>query len=338
MTRTIIRVDGPEAVGEARRKAVSLATELGMDEATAARAAIVVTECASNVWKHAGGGEILLSPMESEGPAGVEIVALDKGPGMNDVARCFQDGYSTAGSAGTGLGAVQRLSSQYDIHTERGKGTALVARVWKGNRVIPSTPSQHVEVGAVAVPLRGEIVCGDGYAVHQEADFASIIVVDGLGHGPAAAACADAAKAAFLEAAREEPAGILDALNGALRALRGAAAVAARFDPRRREIRYCGIGNIAGLVYSKKDSRHMVSQPGIVGHNNRNVREFTYDWPVGSIVLLYSDGITTHWSLGDYDELLLHDPALMAAVLYRDLARGRDDATMLVARDRFSDE
>jgi anti-sigma regulatory factor (Ser/Thr protein kinase) len=336
MTRTVIRVDGPEAVGEARRRAAGLAAELGMDEATAARAAIVVTECASNVWRHAGGGEILLAPLEAEGPAGVEVLALDKGPGMNEVARCFQDGYSTAGSAGTGLGAVARLSSQYDIHSVRDRGTALLARVWKGSRGISKAPPRHLEIGAVAVPVRGEVVCGDGYAVHQEADFSSVMVVDGLGHGPEAAACADAAKEAFLETAREHPAEIFDALHAALRALRGAAAVVARFDPHRRVIRYYGIGNIAGLVYSKKDSKHMVSQPGIVGHNSRNVREFTYDWPVGSMVLLYSDGISTHWSLADYDELLVRDPALVAAVLYRDLARGRDDATVLAARDAVS--
>lgn len=336
MTRISIRVDGPEAVGEARRRTVALALEQAMDEATASRAAIVVTECASNVWKHAGGGEMLLSPLDSSGHAGVEILALDKGPGIHDIARCFQDGYSTAGSAGTGLGAVHRLSSHYDIHSVPGKGTALLARVWKGDRELPRAPKAHLEVGAVVVPVRGEVVSGDGYAVHQEADFSTIMVVDGLGHGPDAAACADAAKEAFLEIAGAEPAEIFDALHSSLRPLRGAAAVVVRFEPDRRVIRYYGIGNIAGLVYGNGDSKHMVSQPGIVGHNSRNVREFTYDWPVGSMVLLYSDGITTHWSLADYDELLVHDPALVAAVLYRDLARGRDDATMVVARGTVS--
>ena len=336
MTRISIRVDGPEAVGEVRRRSVALAAEQGLDEATVARAAIVATECASNLWKHAAGGEVLLSPLETGAQPGIEIIALDKGPGMADIERCFQDGYSTAGSAGTGLGAIRRLSSYHDVFSVPGRGTSLLARIWKGNRDLPRLPLANLEVGAVAVPVRGEVVCGDGYAVHQEADFSSIMVVDGLGHGPDAAACAAAAKDAFLETAREDPSEIFAALHASLRALRGAAAVVARFEPRQRVIRYYGIGNIAGLVYVNRDSKHMVSQPGIVGHNSRNVREFTYDWPVGSFVLLYSDGISTHWSLADYDQLLVHDPALLAAVLYRDLARGRDDATMLAARDRVS--
>src|SRR5690349_8921442 len=128
MTSISIRVDGPESVGEARRKAAGVAAELGVDEATAARVGIVTTECASNVWKHASGGEIVISPVHAD-PAGVEILALDKGPGLADQELCFQDGYSTAGSAGTGLGAIRRLSTQHEVYSVRGKGTALLARV-----------------------------------------------------------------------------------------------------------------------------------------------------------------------------------------------------------------
>jgi len=222
MTRISIRVDGPEAVGEVRRRSVALAAEQGLDEATVARAAIVATECASNLWKHAAGGEVLLSPLETGAQPGIEIIALDKGPGMADIERCFQDGYSTAGSAGTGLGAIRRLSSYHDVFSVPGRGTSLLARIWKGNRDLPRLPLANLEVGAVAVPVRGEVVCGDGYAVHQEADFSSIMVVDGLGHGPDAAACAAAAKDAFLETAREDPSEIFAALHASLRALRGA--------------------------------------------------------------------------------------------------------------------
>jgi len=333
MTSISIRVDGPESVGEARRKAAGVAAELGVDEATAARVGIVTTECASNVWKHASGGEIVISPVPAD-PAGVEILALDKGPGLANPELCFQDGYSTAGSAGTGLGAIRRLSTQHEVYSVRGKGTALLARVRGRDRGIPSNGREHLEIGAVSVPMRGESVCGDGYAVHQQGGFASILAVDGLGHGPDAARCADAATEAFREMAGEQPVDIVQGLHGALRPLRGAAAAVARFDFLRRQIQYCGIGNITGVVYANGQAKHMVSQPGIVGHDNRNVREFTYDWPENSLVLLYSDGIITHWSLGDYTELLRHDPALLAGVLYRDLSRGRDDVTVLAARDR----
>ena len=63
---------------------------------------------------------------------GVEILALDKGPGIRDLERSLRDGYSTAGGAGTGLGAISRLSSEFDVYSPPGKGTALLARIWPG--------------------------------------------------------------------------------------------------------------------------------------------------------------------------------------------------------------
>jgi anti-sigma regulatory factor (Ser/Thr protein kinase) len=310
-----------------------MADRAGFDEATKGRVAIVVTECANNLWKHAGGGEILLSGHRTEATAEIEILALDKGPGMRDVGLCFRDGYSTAGSQGTGLGAIQRLSSACDVHTRVGKGTALVARV-RYPAHNGSKPATRFDTGVVSVPKAGEEECGDGWAVEQSAASAVILVVDGLGHGPAAAEAATVAKLAFAENSTGEPADILLNIHGALRSTRGAAAAVSRIDIGRREVRFAGIGNIAGVVCAAGESRQMTSVPGIVGHGVRNVREFTYPWPRNSLALLYSDGIATHWSLGSYKGLLSHDPLLIAGVLYRDWNRGRDDATVFAIRER----
>ena len=76
-----------------------MAKSLGFGEEDVGRVTIVVTECANNLWKHGAGGEMLVTEVELEGQPCVEAIALDRGPGMYDVARCFQDGYSTAGSA-----------------------------------------------------------------------------------------------------------------------------------------------------------------------------------------------------------------------------------------------
>jgi hypothetical protein len=121
-------------------------------------------------------------------------------------------------------------------------------------------------------------------------------------------------------------------VHGALRSTRGAAVAIGRFDWRRGEARYCAVGNIAGMVWKNGASRHLVSHPGIVGHNIRSVREQTYQLDENVLVLLYSDGITTHWSLESHLGLQRRDPALIAGVIYRDYSRGRDDATVVVAR------
>jgi hypothetical protein len=114
----------------------------------------------------------------------------------------------------------------------------------------------------------------------------------------------------------------------------------ARLDPRRREIHYCGVGNIAGAVVKPGEGRSqsMVSHNGTVGHTVRKVQEFVYPWEQGSLVVMNSDGLASHWQLGRYPGLTARHPSLMAGVLYRDSARGRDDLTVLVVRERSEDD
>jgi anti-sigma regulatory factor (Ser/Thr protein kinase) len=330
MTSIAVRVDGADQAGEARRKAAALSASLSLDETTAGRLAIVVIEAANNLWKHAKGGEIVLTPMDPHG-SGVEVLALDRGPGMEDVERCYVDGYSTAGSSGTGLGAIRRLANEYDVYTVPGKGTALLACVRPPRA---PRPAGSTELGGLSVPIRGESVCGDDFAFHDREGAAEILVVDGLGHGPIASDCATAAVEAFRETRVDSPSEALRELHGALRATRGAAVVVSRIDWDRGEAQYSGIGNIAGFLWSEGKARHMVSHPGIVGHDIRNVRELTLPLDKNVLVLLHSDGIATHWSLGAYPGLTLRHPSLIAGVIYRDHCRGRDDATVVVARWR----
>ncbi len=332
MNSISVPIEGLDQVSAARRAAVAMARQLDFDETESGRLAVVVSESASNVLKHATRGEILLRPTDAQDNPGVEVLALDKGPGMSNVAMCLRDGYSTAGSAGTGLGAIERLSSQCDIYTAEGKGTALLAKVWKNHRNGATRPA--METGAVCVPKAGEEVCGDDWGIHQSADFTNLLVVDGLGHGHSARECAALAVQAFYEAPAEEPVAILENVHTALRASRGAAMAVARLDNRERIVRFAGIGNIAGAIHTQQGSRQMISVPGIGGHDVRRMREFTYPWPEGAVVLLYSDGLTSHWSLDAYAGLLSRDPSLLAGVLYRDWSRGRDDTTVVAVRER----
>jgi hypothetical protein len=119
--------------------------------------------------------------------------------------------------------------------------------------------------------------------------------------------------------------------HGALRSTRGAALAVADLDLA-REVRYAGIGNIAGLVSTSHDTRHMVSHPGIVGHEVRKIQEFVYPWSQDSLLVMHSDGLATHWNLDQYPGLASRRPSLIAGVLYRDFTRGRDDVAVVVAR------
>jgi len=173
-------------VGEARRAAAILAASLGFDAIGCGEVALVVTEAANNQLKHARRGKIVLRPLEEDGVVGIEILALDQGAGMADVRRCQLDGFSTATSPGTGLGAMARLADFLDLYSLPQAGTALVARLW-ARAPRPALLRHNLQVAALSLPKQGQEVCGDNWAVHQDRRRTLCLVVDGLGHGPLAA-------------------------------------------------------------------------------------------------------------------------------------------------------
>jgi anti-sigma regulatory factor (Ser/Thr protein kinase) len=325
--------------GEARRIVAALAAELAFDETSAGNAALVVTEAAKNVLKHAGGGQVILRVLESGASAGIEMLALDKGPGIADLGRCFQDGYSTAGTAGTGLGAIARLSSVYEIYSRPGQGTVLMARVWKrGKAGEAPIPPLRFNVGGVSVPVRGEQECGDGWIFQESTRTARLTIADGLGHGPLAAEAARAAIRTAREQLNESVPALLERIHGALRATRGAAVAVAEIDPPAQLLRFAGVGNItAAILPEAGPSRHLVSHAGTAGHEVRKISEFTAPWSSRSLLVMHSDGLQTRWSFDPYPGLLERHPSLIAGVLYRDYARGRDDVTVVVAREATSE-
>ncbi|MBI1733913.1 MAG: SpoIIE family protein phosphatase [Candidatus Rokubacteria bacterium] len=315
--------------GEARRAAVALAREGGFDETAQSCLAIVVTELATNIVKHAGEGILFLRSTKRRNTDVVEVLAIDRGPGM-DVKRALRDGYSTAGTAGTGLGAVERLSAWFDVTSAPAAGTVVLATVAGGGR--PSVRQPTLDVGVIRVPMKGEDVCGDGWAWRDGDGVTTLLVVDGLGHGPAAFDAAKAAVTAFETGRGHAPGPVLERVHAALRPTRGAAVAAASVDTRRRIVTFAGIGNIMGTVVGDGNDRQMVSHAGIAGHDARRIAEFTYPWPPGGVIVLASDGLITHWDLRKYPGLLARDPSVIAGVLYRDFNRGRDDLMIVVAR------
>jgi anti-sigma regulatory factor (Ser/Thr protein kinase)/serine/threonine protein phosphatase PrpC len=330
--QTCVPVTESSQPAAARRLAVSLAQEAGMQEPAVGNLALVVTELATNLVKHARGGELLMRRLGSEGTEGVEVLSLDKGPGMPNVALSLGDGYSTAGTSGTGLGAVLRAAGAFDMYSQPGKGTGVVARVF-AHRKVGSQFAQSV--GAVRQAKPGEAVCGDSWIIRWFADGWVCAVADGLGHGRIASDAASAIIDAVRRApARLSPVQLVEAAHQAARHTRGAALGVAVLDEPAKAVRFAGIGNIAAVVVHGADRRHLVSHNGIVGHEYRKVSEFSHRWQPQSLLLMLSDGIATQWDLGRYPGLSSRDPSLIAGVLYRDFARGRDDVTVVVVKDR----
>jgi anti-sigma regulatory factor (Ser/Thr protein kinase) len=332
-----IHIGDMSGVVEARQTAMTVCEAQGFGAERSGNVAIIITELATNLVKHAGGGECLLRPYTDGGVSGIECLALDRGPGIKDIAKCLQDGYSTAGSPGNGLGAVRRLSSTFDLYSQPGKGTAVLARI---NKESPAQElhSKHprgmppLEIGVVCLPALPNEPCGDGWDVIRLPDRTIILVVDGLGHGLEASEVPREAIPIFRKNPKGNPVEILEILHASLKSTRGGAVAVTVIDEGRGTLRYSGAGNIAGQIISGSGTRSLVSLNGTAGVEIRKFQEFSYPWEPGALLILHSDGLTSHWDMDTYPGLARKHPAIIAGVLYRDHTRGKDDVTVLTVK------
>ena len=199
------------------------------------------------------------------------------------------------------------------------------AHGWEGR------PSATPNTAAICVAKIGETVCGDTAAiVRRPAGTVEVMLADGLGHGPQAAAASGEAARLFRKQAAAGPAAILAPLHAGLRATRGAAVAVASIDPVARQVTYSGIGNIAGFICDTGGVRRMVSHSGTAGHTAGRLQDFRYPLHNRPVLVMFSDGLATSWSPESHPGLFALDPLLIAGVLYRDHARGRDDASVVV--------
>ena len=323
------------AIGEARRAATRMATDLGFGETQIGKLAIVAAEAATNLVMHAQQGRMLLQALRRDDQDWIELITVDAGPGIADVGAALRDGFSTAGTAGQGLGAISRLSELFDIYSLPGVGTAVLARV-RGTPALTKLAcgaSERLLVGAVNTPMPGENVCGDSWAVSLGPDRVVMMLVDGLGHGPQASDAAVEARMVFVENASRSVVEILELAHRALRKTRGAAMAITELDVPRRVARFAGVGNIAGTIFSAESTRGMVSYSGIVGREIRKLQEFTYPFPPGAIAMMHSDGIASRCTVNTFPGLLQRHPSLLAGMVWREYMRGTDDATLVIARE-----
>ena len=325
-------VDFPMAeasrVGEARRHAARVALECALGEVEAGRLAIIVTELANNLVRHAKRGHLLIGGRIAERE--VEVLAIDHGPGIENVEKSLGDGFSTGGTPGTGLGAVRRLATEFDLHSSVPEGSIVLARVRAADarEVVPTS----LCAAAVSLAKPGEHVCGDSWAFAFEGARAAVVVADGLGHGPDAAEASLAALEAFRAEPFEPPRAVLQRIHARLRSTRGAAVTVIQADHDLGSIRIAGAGNVVGRIVTGTEDRTLLTQHGTAGITIRTPDEITVPWPAHGLLIVCSDGIETRWKPESLRPVLGRDPAVAAALLMRDHFRGRDDATAAVLR------
>lgn len=325
----LVPVADRSSIAEARRVSVDLAAKCGLDEGDRGRVGLIATELATNLIKHAQQGMLAASVFDDKEGAGVEILALDKGPGIADLQKALVDGMSTAGTAGQGLGAIRRQSDEFAVYSRPRLGTAVLSRVRSADA--PKT-GRTVVIGAVNDACPGEMVSGDAWAHASTPQSQVLFLVDGTGHGPLAAAAAAAAIKSFAPNADKESTLAAHNIHRALAPTRGGAIALAQMGLGEKIVRYVGVGNIVGVIGDSSGVKRMVSNHGTAGHLAPRIREFSYPYEQGAVVVLHSDGLSSKWDFKDYPGLMACHPSVIAGVLFRDHRRGRDDATVVAMR------
>lgn len=326
---TTLRLADKSGVADARRRAVQMAQSVGLSEKSQADAALVVTEAATNIIKYAGHGEIVLTSTDLDGASSLDVIALDRGPGISNLGAACSDGFSTGGSLGAGLGTIARHSTCFDIYSVAGNGTALFARVSEG------LAAKHTPflVGSRSTPKLDQPVSGDAWAVRHAAGSMWLTLLDGLGHGPLAAEASRRAVGVFMACDPTAlPADVLRDVHSGIRATRGAVMAIAKFEPLNAVLSFAGVGNIVAIAHAGETTQHLLSTDGTVGYNMRAVRPTEARWVPGSVFIATTDGLSTRWSLNRHPGLTSRHPSLIASVLHRDFARDADDATVVVVK------
>lgn len=319
----VLTIEETSQIGHARRTVQRRAEQLGFDETDAGRVALVVTELASNVLKHAERGELHVRDLPGEQVAGIEIVAVDRGKGF-DLHNCLVDGHSTSGTQGIGLGAISRLADVFDAYVDH-RGAVLLARLYPRQSKV-----RDLRYGATQHSLHNDPACGDAWHVAFDGQRLSVLVADGLGHGSEAERAGLAGERTFAHSPFIDPSLLMADLHVSMTGTRGGAVAIAQYTAASGALSFTGVGNIGASLLGGEKSRGLPSHPGIVGVQFRKAQPFDYAQVTGQVLILYSDGLQSRWNLQEYPGLAQRHPAIIAAILHRDFCRGRDDVTVIV--------
>lgn len=316
------------------------AEALGFSAEKIGRLQIVVAELASNLIKFGlRNREFLWKPFNFKGMNGIEMLTLDKGPGISSISQVLEDGFSTSGTAGEGLGAIQRQSDFFELYSQVGQGTVALSRLFVNDEKV-SEGRQLQAFAAFSVAKPGEKLCGDGYFIDYapEEDVFNLLILDGLRHGEGAHKAARAAIEAYQDLPKDSPSQVLKEIHQRIKQTRGGVGMVLKYNFEEQVLSYCGVGNIAGKTISYNHTKNLTSFNGIVGHvMSSRVHDYEIPWERGSLLLVHSDGLNSRWDISKYANIQKHDPAILAACLYRDHSRGNDDITIVISKYPIAD-
>jgi anti-sigma regulatory factor (Ser/Thr protein kinase) len=293
---------------------------------------IIIAEITSNLIKHAAKGGMILGKKISGSNPGIEFIAIDEGPGMRHSAKMMEDGKSTTKTLGQGLGAIRRLSDEFDLFSMHGWGTIVFSRIHLKKNTAAGTGSFDFNV--IRVPKKDHTLCGDSWSLRLHGNKIKIALIDGLGHGMPAHTASTLAVQSMRHYVKLQPNEELRSLHEDIKKTRGAVITIAHLDKQNNQLVYSGVGNISMKIVTPIVTKGWFSYNGIVGHimpTSLNNHNFIWNEKT-DMLIMHSDGIATRWDIQNYPGILQHHPMILAAALYRDFDRGNDDSTILIGK------
>lgn len=323
----------PAHVNSAANTAREFARSAGFRREECDEVALAVMELASNLVKHARGGQLRFSLIEEGERRGLEIISEDQGPGIPDVERAMADGFSTAGGLGAGLGAVNRLMDEVEFSSLSDGGLRISCHRWTrpGDTGLSSA---RLEFGAATRSYRFQPLNGDAIVVRHWNQHALVGVIDGLGHGQWAQRAAQAARY-YIEQHFDQPLlNLFRSVGRVCLSTRGVVMALVRFDLARQQVELASVGNVETRLLGGSESLHPVGRRGIVGAPDAPspiIKQ--HAWRPGFILVLHSDGIESNWGAEQLVKVARQGAVAAARHLLFHHGRLDDDATALVARN-----
>jgi anti-sigma regulatory factor (Ser/Thr protein kinase) len=310
-----------------------LAAAIGFSQTECDEISLAARELASNLIRHAGGGELQFSSLDEPERGGIQMVSEDAGPGIENVEQALTDGYSTAGGLGNGLGAVNRMMDVLEFCRRQRSGLRIVCQRWVRPYGGPLA-NRRLEFGAATRSYRFLPESGDAIVIRQWENHALAGVIDGLGHGEFAKRAAQAARQYIEQHFDQSLQNLFRGVGRACRATRGVVMALARFELGLQKVSVATVGNVEVRLYGEPKPLRPAIRRGIVGLVNAPEPVVTeHVWTAKSLLAMHSDGVRSGWEENWFSQLDQNPPGIVAKGLLDRHGRVDDDATVVLARN-----
>jgi anti-sigma regulatory factor (Ser/Thr protein kinase)/serine/threonine protein phosphatase PrpC len=322
----VVPIDDEASISLVREAIRRLAAPTAMAPERSEALIAAASELGHNQLAHGSRGSMAVRSISRGGVAGLEVVAFDEGHGILDPTVALLGPARSKGSLGVGLSAAYRLCDEMDFDVRLQEGTYVAARKF-------AQPLPRSEVAIFGRPIAGERESGDDAAFVRSEQALLVAVADGLGHGPEAREASARAMATVRDQHAGDLPALLNACDQALRGTRGAVMATARLDRSAATLTHAGAGNINTHLYRPRASRRFGSVACVLGTRGPSPRLTSETEPLEprSLLIMFSDGITSRADLSNDLELLRQPSLVIAHQLVVRYGRTTDDALVLVA-------